>query len=82
MKTNVPEKEDEEKQEQKAKIQSESSGDSSHTELQKYFSCERCSDLSSEFNKFSSAQSNAKDIKDSPPAHLLTFINKLYVSGD
>lgn len=70
----MSEKEDEEKQEQKTKIQSESNGDRSHTELQKYFSCERCSDLSSECNKFPSAQSNAEDIKDSPPIHLLAFV--------
>lgn len=62
MKIKALEKEGEEKQEQKAKIQSESSDDRSHTELQKYFFCGRCSDLSSECNKFSSAQSNAEDL--------------------
>lgn len=72
---NMPDKGDEEKQEQKAKIQSESNGDKPHIELQKYFSRERSSDLSSECSKFSPAQSNAKDITESPPIHLLLFIN-------
>lgn len=76
MKIKASEKEDEEKEEQKAKIQSESSGDRPHhTELQEYFSCERRSDLFSECNKFSSAQSNAKGMKDSPPINFLTFNN-------